>query len=69
MQQNYSEKFDAFIAKEKVATNLINSVGDLLYNKGIELVLFRRHLLDTNVSEILRLYQYATNFVKKPINI
>ena len=69
MKQNYSEKFDAFIAKEKVATNLINSVGDLLYNKGIELVLFRRHLLDTNVSEILRLYQYATNFVKKPINI
>ena len=69
MKQNYSQKLDAFIAEKKEATNLINSVGNLLYNKGIELVLFRRHLIDKNVSDILRLHQYATNFVKKPINI
>ncbi|MBF25409.1 MAG: glyceraldehyde-3-phosphate dehydrogenase [Flavobacteriales bacterium] len=69
MQENYSEKLDAFIAQEKAATNLIKSVGDLLYEKGIELVLFRRHLIDKNVSDILRLHQYATNFVKKPISI
>ena len=69
MKQNYSEKLDAFIAEKKAATNLINSVGNLLYKKGIELVLFRRHLIDKNVSEILRLHQYATDFVKKPINI
>jgi len=69
MKQNYSEKLNAFIAEEKAATNLINSVGNLLYNKGIELVLFRRHLIEKNVSEILRLHQYASNFVKKPINI
>ena len=69
MKKNYSEKLNAFIAEKKAATDLINSVGNLLYNKGIELVLFRRHLIDTNVSEILRLHQYATDFVKKPINI
>ena len=69
MKQNYSDKLNAFIAEEKAATNLINSVGNLLYNKGIELVLFRRHLIEKNVSEILRLHQYASNFVKKPINI
>ena len=40
-----------------------------LYKKGIELVLFRKHLIDKNVSDILRLHQYATDFVKKPINI
>ena len=69
MNQNYSEHLEAFIAEKKAATNLIKSVGDLLYNKGIELVLFRRHLIDKNVSEILRLHQYARDFVKKPINI
>jgi len=69
MKQNYSEKLNAFIAEEKAATNLMNSVGNLLYEKGIELVLFRRHLIDENVSEILRLHQYATDFVKKPISI
>ena len=69
MKHNYSEKLNAFIAEKKEATKMINCVGNLLYKKGIELVLFRRHLLDKNVSEILRLHQYATNFVKKPINI
>ncbi|MAZ55438.1 MAG: glyceraldehyde-3-phosphate dehydrogenase [Flavobacteriales bacterium] len=69
MKQNYSEKLDAFIAEEKAATNLINCVGDLLYSQGVELVLFRRHLIDKNVSDILRFHQYASNFVKKPINI
>ena len=69
MKQNYSQKLDAFIAEKKEATHLINSVGNLLYKKGVELVLFRRHLIDKNVSDILRLHQYATNFVKKPINI
>ena len=69
MKQNYSETLDTFIAKEKAATNLINSVGNLLYEKGIELVLFRRHLIDKNVSDILRLHQYASQFVKKPISV
>jgi len=69
MNQNYSEHLESFIAEKKAATNLINSVGNLLYKKGVELVLFRRHLIDKNVSDILRLHQYATDFVKKPINI
>jgi glyceraldehyde 3-phosphate dehydrogenase len=69
MKQDYNQEFDSFIAEEKAATNLINSVGKLLYDKGIELVIFRRHLIDTNVSDILRLHQYSKNFVKKPINI
>ena len=54
MKQNYSEKLNEFIAEEKAATDLMNSVGKLLYEKGIELVLFRRHLIDENVSEIDR---------------
>ena len=69
MKHNYNQELDSFIAEEKAATHLINSVGKLLYEKGIELVLFRRHLIDTSVSDILRLHQYAKNFVKKPINI
>ena len=69
MKQNYSEKLEDFISEKKAATKLINSVSNLLYTKGIELVLFRRHLIDENVSDILRLHQYAANFVQKPINI
>lgn len=69
MHQNYSEELENFIAKKQAATDLINSVSNLLYKKGIELVLFRKHLIDKNISDILRFHQYAANFVKKPINI
>ena len=69
MKKNYSEKLEEFISAKKAATDLISSVSNLLYNKGVELVLFRRHLIDKNISDILRLHQYATDFVKKPINV
>ena len=57
MKKNYSEKLEEFISAKKAATDLISSVSNLLYNKGVELVLFRRHLIDKNISDILRLHQ------------
>ena len=65
----YTTKLEQYIEKEKAAINLINYTGKLLYEKGVELVLFRRHLIDITITEILRLHHYAKNFVKKPITI
>ena len=65
----YNEKLEKYIQKEQAAVSLINFTGKLLYEKGVELVLFRRHLIDTTITKILRLHHYAKNFVKKPINV
>ena len=65
----YNEKLEKYIQKEQAAVSLINYTGKLLYEKGVELVLFRRHLIDTTITKILRLHHYAKNFVKKPINV
>jgi len=65
----YTKKLENYIEKEKAAVSLINYTGRLLYEKGVELVLFRRHLIDTKITKVLRLHHYAKNFVKKPINI
>ena len=65
----YTSKLEKYIEKEKAAIELINYTGKLLYEKGVELVLFRRHLTDITNTEILRLHHYAKNFVKKPITI
>ena len=65
----YTEQLEKYIYQEQAAVSLINYSGKLLYEKGVELVLFRRHLIDTTITKILRLHHYAKNFVKKPINV
>jgi glyceraldehyde 3-phosphate dehydrogenase len=60
----------AFQADRRRATvEFIKIISDLWYDKSIELVLFRNHLIDRNVSEILNLHEYAGEFVQKPISI
>jgi glyceraldehyde 3-phosphate dehydrogenase len=57
-------------AKTRRATvEFINIVNDLWYDKSIELVLFRNTLIDKRASEVLKLIDYAKEFVNKPITI
>ena len=55
--------------RRKAAVELIKILSDLWYDSAIELVLFRNQLMDRNVSEILKLHEYAGEFVNKPISI
>lgn len=65
----YENQLENYITKEKAAVNLQQKVGNLLYDKGVELVLFRNHLLDASLSEIIKLHKYAERIVKKNIDI
>jgi len=65
----YSEEHALFVEKEKAAVNLLSHVGNLLYNKSVELVLFRNPLFNEKVSEVLRLHNYAKDVVSKPVDI
>jgi glyceraldehyde 3-phosphate dehydrogenase len=53
----YESELNDWVNKEKSAISLISSIGYLLYDKSIELVLFRNPLVDQSVSEILSLHQ------------
>lgn len=64
-----NETFQDYIKQERATVDLINSIGHLMYSKGIELVLFRNTLVDCSVSEILNLHRYAKEMVNKPISI
>ena len=46
MSSSYENKLDDWINQEKSGVNLLNSVGTLMYDKGIELILFRNQLLE-----------------------
>lgn len=65
----YEKELKAHVKRERAAVVLASKTGELLYDKGIELVLFRNHLLDVTISEILNLHEYAIKVVNKPIDI
>ena len=66
---NYNEAHGEWVSKEKAAIQLIHAVGNLMYEKQVELVLFRNHLVNVASSEIMRLHAYAANVVQKPIEV
>ncbi|MBT7896691.1 MAG: glyceraldehyde-3-phosphate dehydrogenase, partial [Flavobacteriales bacterium] len=65
----YDDQFNTWILNEKLAVNLLNYSGQLMYDKGIEIVLFRQNILDIGVTELMRLFSYAENVVKRKIDI
>src|SRR5690554_3967008 len=65
----YEKQLSYQTSRRKAAVELIQIVGDLWYEKSIELVFLRNQIVDRNVSEILRLHEYAADFVGKRISI
>ncbi|MGM0479774.1 MAG: glyceraldehyde-3-phosphate dehydrogenase [Bacteroidota bacterium] len=65
----YEENLNAHVKRERAAVKLASKTGQLLYDQGVELVLFRNHLVNLTVSEIMNLHEYADNVVKKPIDV
>jgi len=66
---SYEKELNDYIGQEKAAVELISSVGNLMYNKSVELVFFRNPLLEANISEVLRLQEYGEKTVDKPVSI
>ena len=69
MLQKYQSEFQNWIEKEKKAIELINIVGQLWFDRSIELVLFRKQLFDVGSSEILSHHQYARDVSGKDLSI
>ena len=65
----YTQEADKWVDQKKHAIKLVSSIGDLMYNKGVELVLFRNPLTEIGISEVLDLHNYASKVVQKPIDI
>src|SRR5690554_916595 len=65
----YEEQLDAHVKRERAAVKLASKTGQLLYDKGVELVLFRNHLVNLTVSEIMNLHEYSRTVVQKPIDV
>ena len=69
MDNSYENQLNNWVNKEKSGVDLLNSVGTLMYDKGIELVLFRNKLLEIGVSELLNYISYAKKVVGRENNV
>lgn len=65
----YEQELKSHIEQERAAVKLSSNVGELLYDKGIELVFFRNHLTDITVARVLKLHVYSKKVVNKPVDI
>jgi len=69
MAESYENQLNSWVNKEKSGVNLLNSVGTLMYDKGIELILFRNQLLEIGVSELMNNISYANKVVGRENNV
>jgi glyceraldehyde 3-phosphate dehydrogenase len=65
----YESKLNDYVNNEKSAVSLISSIGELMYEKSIELVLFRNPLVDLGISEVLKLHKKAKSIYSVPVDI
>lgn len=68
-KQLYNNQLESFLKEEKAASKLLTAHNELLYEKQVELVLYRNPMLDVSVPEILRLHNYARKVVQKPLDV
>lgn len=66
---SYDELLASRIDKEKAAAKFIQLVTNAWFDKGIELMLFHKPLLDTNTTEVLNTHHYAREIKKEAITI
>lgn len=55
--------------QEKTALDLLQVVGELRFDRGIDLTLFRHQIYDTRPSELLRTHEFGHAYSKRPIDI
>jgi len=67
--EEFESALNNWVDQEKKAVDLSNTLGQLLYGQSIELVLFRNHLVDRSVSELLKMHNNAQNFTNKSVSI
>ena len=67
--KSYDSTLKNWLNKEKDGVSLLKTVANLMYDKGVELVLFRNHLLEIGISELMSLFSYANKVVNREVDV
>jgi glyceraldehyde 3-phosphate dehydrogenase len=66
---HYSNTLDNWINDEKAGFEFVNLVGQLYYDKSIELIIFRSQLIDRSSSVILKKHFHSLSVIGKALKI
>ncbi len=66
---HFEQNLQQWIKHEKAANEFIEVIGKLWFDKSIELILFRRQLLERGASNILSKHSYAENIIGRKFSI
>jgi len=58
-----------WLEREKNALEIINIAGKLWLDSSVELIIFRRSIVDARASEILNHHEYARNYANEPLTM
>ncbi len=67
--QGFEQSLEAWREQEKTAIELMRIVGELRFDRSIELIIFRRNIYDTRPSEVINHHFFASNYVNQPISV
>jgi glyceraldehyde 3-phosphate dehydrogenase len=65
----YASSLDNWITDEKFGFEFVNLVGQLYYDKSIELIIFRSQLIDRSASVILKKHSHSLSVIGKELKI
>jgi glyceraldehyde 3-phosphate dehydrogenase len=68
-KEHFQSTLDLWNKEQKTAGEFMDIIGRLWYDKDVELIFFRRQLLDRGTNSILHKHSYAENIINKPLTI
>lgn len=69
MKDTYEVKLKEWNEKEMAAVEISTIATRLWFDKSVELIIFRRQLVDARASEILNHHLYAQRFLNRPLTV
>ena len=65
----FNTSVDGWINYETSSLKFLSIIGHLWIEKSVELIFFRKRLLDINATELIQRFNYAKNVVDRPVEI
>lgn len=69
MSTNFSTRLESWIKNEKKALEIITNATKLYHDNAVELILFRRKLVDKSVTEVINDHEYARKFAQFNVSL
>ena len=69
LETQFESHLSTWREDEKSALELLKIVGDLRFDRSIEIILFRRDIYDSRPTEVMNDHLFAKNYSKQPITI